>query len=275
MAGEWIKMRASLLANPKVIRIARTLLQDPNFLAWFAGDTRDVTHNAAALPCVTDANLKLLPVITRVTVGALLPLWSSVNECAGQDGVLHGTDMVEVDMICGVPGIGRALAKVGWIEVLPNEEGVQFSNFHEHNTVGKERSSGAKSNAERQKEFRERKRLEREKRDVTEVGAITLLSNHREEKKREERIPPTPQGVRFADFWQAWPNTDRRSRKVECEKKWKAKGLDPIADQILAHVEACKGTRKWQEGFEPAPLTYLNGRLWEDGDAAPEQRSFV
>lgn len=76
----------------------------------------------------------------------------------------------------------------------------------------------------------------------------------------------SPKSARFAEFWQTWPSTERRTRKAECEKKWKAKGLDAIADQILAHVVTCKGTRKWQDGFEPAPMTYLNGRMWEDGD---------
>lgn len=83
--------------------------------------------------------------------------------------------------------------------------------------------------------------------------------------------PPTPRvGVRFAEFWLAWPNTDRKSRKADCEKKWKLKNLDLLADRILAHIAACKGTRKWQDGYEPAPLTYLNGSLWEDDDAAPD-----
>ena len=26
-----------------------------------------------------------------------------------------------------------------------------------------------------------------------------------------------------------------------------------------------KLTRQWQDGFEPAPLTYLNGERWRDG----------
>lgn len=208
----WIKMRGTLLTNPKVIGVARALLQDAEFLAWSGWGapgvrvmqntdrdvTRDVTgdgerHGAASQP-VTGVMLALLPVVTRVTVGALLPLWSMVNECASPDGVLPGADTFVLDTICGVPGIGRALAKVGWIEILPNGEGICFTNFEEHNTVGRVRSSAAKTGAERTKEYRERKRQER---DASRAVTVTSQRDHREEKNREDRnTPPNPpQGV--------------------------------------------------------------------------------
>lgn len=271
MSGEWIKMRGSLLNNPKVIRIARTLIQDAEFMAWYFGDVRqarherDVTSNEPHFSDVTERGLDFIPPVTRITVGALLPLWSAVNECAGTNGVLKATDLFEIDTMCGVPGMGYALVKVGWIEVLPNENAVRFLNFHEHNTVGRERSTSAKTNAERQAEHRAKKKAEAEKNNGESNDRSNVTSNRREEKRREDI---SPVASRFQDFWTAWPNTDRRTRKAECEKKWKAKGLDSIADQILAHVEICKLTRKWQDGYEPAPLTYLNGKLWEDGDPA-------
>jgi hypothetical protein len=87
--------------------------------------------------------LALLPVVIRVTVGSLLPLWSTVSECGSDDAFLPLADAVAIDTICGVPGIGRALARVGWIDLLPNEEGVSFPNFHEHNTVGRQRGAAA------------------------------------------------------------------------------------------------------------------------------------
>ena len=52
--------------------------------------------------------------------------------------------------------------------------------------------------------------------------------------------------------------------KAECEKKWKARGLDPIADEIVGHVHSMLKTKQFKE-FTPAPLTYLNQRRWEDG----------
>lgn len=79
--------------------------------------------------------------------------------------------------------------------------------------------------------------------------------------------PVVPKGTvsRFPEFWLAWPATDRKTGKAKCEEKWRKQNLDAIAEQVLSHLEAMKQTRKWQEGFEPAPMTFLNGRHWEDG----------
>jgi uncharacterized protein YdaU (DUF1376 family) len=70
---------------------------------------------------------------------------------------------------------------------------------------------------------------------------------------------------RFREFWETWPSTDRKVAKAKCEQRWKARKLDTVADQILAHVGAMKGSKAWKEGYEPAPLTYLNQSRWEDG----------
>ncbi len=76
---------------------------------------------------------------------------------------------------------------------------------------------------------------------------------------------------RFPDFWVAWPNTDRKADRKKCLAKWQRHGWDAIADEIVAHVAAMKATRKWRDGFEPAPLTYLNGERWRDGVNAPDR----
>jgi hypothetical protein len=65
-----------------------------------------------------------------------------------------------------------------------------------------------------------------------------------------------------------WPKSKRKVGKAECEKRWAARGLDAKADAILAHVQALKASRQWKDGFEPAPLTYLNQRRWEDDEPA-------
>lgn len=70
--------------------------------------------------------------------------------------------------------------------------------------------------------------------------------------------------LRFPEFWELWPKTARKVAKAECAKKWRLHGLDSHADAILRHVAAMKSTRQWSEGYEPAPLTYLNQRRWED-----------
>jgi hypothetical protein len=52
--------------------------------------------------------------------------------------------------------------------------------------------------------------------------------------------------------------------------KWGKKGLDNIADRIINHVKAMKQSKQWKDGFNPAPLTYINQERWED-DNAPKR----
>lgn len=274
MAGEWIKMRGSLLTNPKVIRMARTLLLNTAFVNWYG---RHVTRNEMPKTGVTVNNDTAISVVTRVTVGALLPIWFSVNDCASDDGVMVGAGLCDLDTIAGVPGIGTALESVGWIEVLPNEEGILFPNFNEYNTVGKQRSGGVKTNAERQAAFRERRRNES---NAQKCVTFSLQSNHREEKNREEKkTPKVPKGtaVRFEDFWNAWPKGDRKQDRIKCLEKWTKESLDLLVEKILADISVKTNSEKWREGFVEAPLVYLNNRRWEDGAEAgvAQQESFV
>lgn len=68
----------------------------------------------------------------------------------------------------------------------------------------------------------------------------------------------------FGRFWDAWPSTGRKVAKAKCREKWRGACLDAIAEQVIGHVVAMKATQQWLDGYEPAPLTYLNQRRWED-----------
>lgn len=70
--------------------------------------------------------------------------------------------------------------------------------------------------------------------------------------------------VRFEDFWKEFP-VNRKVGKKPCMDKWGKKGLDNIADRIINHVKAMKQSKQWKDGFNPAPLTYINQERWEDG----------
>ena len=72
---------------------------------------------------------------------------------------------------------------------------------------------------------------------------------------------------RFDEFWSTWPTSKRKVAKSTCETKWLKLKLDTVADRILANVNALKGSEQWTSGYEPAPLTYINQRRWEDGVA--------
>ncbi|APW38470.1 hypothetical protein RD110_15725 [Rhodoferax koreense] len=172
MAESWIRMRGSLVNNPKVIKMARVLLADAEFMEWFGCD--GVT---SASRCVTERHASVtrrhVSVVTRVTVGALVPLWSMVRECASSDETLRDITLFEVDEMAGVPGFGRAMVAVGWL--LEQADGsLQFPNFGEHNTITESRSTEAKTPAERAREYRERKRKES---DSEHHDSVTLDSS--------------------------------------------------------------------------------------------------
>ena len=91
------------------------------------------------------------------------------------------------------------------------------------------------------------------------------------QKESHEGIPSTPTvpkgtgaggAERFDDFWEAYPK--KRARKP-CLKKWRAKGLDSMADDLIADVERRKlHDDRWRRDYAPDPLTYLNQERWTD-----------
>lgn len=83
---------------------------------------------------------------------------------------------------------------------------------------------------------------------------------------------PTPCSGEFERFWSAWPKSERKQGKSKCYEVWKKKKLDSIAEQILSHVEAMKGSEGWRGGYDPMPLTYLNRGAW-DGAELPANSS--
>lgn len=69
--------------------------------------------------------------------------------------------------------------------------------------------------------------------------------------------------ARFDEWWEIYPN--KTAAKL-ARKKWNAKGLDEIADKLIADVKARMASdRKWREGFVPNPTTYINQERWNDG----------
>jgi uncharacterized protein YdaU (DUF1376 family) len=78
---------------------------------------------------------------------------------------------------------------------------------------------------------------------------------------------------KFDEFWSVWPQSRRKVAKAAVFSKWKKLGLDAVADSIISSVNALKATEQWTTGFEPAPLTFINQRRWEDeAVVAPARR---
>ena len=86
------------------------------------------------------------------------------------------------------------------------------------------------------------------------------------DKIREDKIISN---VRFEDFWKEYP-VNRRVGKKSCLYKWDKKNLDSIADKIINHVKVMKQSKAWRDGFNPAPLTYINQERWDD-DNTPKR----
>jgi len=175
MAGDWIKMRGALLEHPKVVAITRHLWINPKFKSWI------LPGCLAPEGLVSDAALRC------VTCGALLRFWSASREHGkwhGEDLVLKHSELVDVDQMSGVPGLGEAMLEVGW---LRNSDGLILPNFKEFNVP--------MTGAERQKVYREKHHNESVTTPLREPRHKTVT---REEKRREEKKednPPTPLGA--------------------------------------------------------------------------------
>lgn len=86
------------------------------------------------------------------------------------------------------------------------------------------------------------------------------------EEEKEKTI--SSQATRFEEFWSSWPSSKRKVGKAAVQAKWQRHHLDKVADLILAHVASMKTSEQWTTGFEPAPMTYINQRRWEDENQA-------
>jgi hypothetical protein len=181
MAQDWIKMKRGMRADPKVIAMARSLIDTPGFLESCVTDARHVTE------CVTFA------VVTRVTVAGLLDVWSALNHSLKSDGRAAYMTLGDVDAMAEIPGFGEAMRKVGWVSVLASG-GLVFPNFAENNAPAKERS-GAMTAAERQAARRARLKAEKEAEKaapepVTMSRHVTLEEKRRDIKRESAGATP-------------------------------------------------------------------------------------
>lgn len=213
MAGDWIKMRPSLLSSPKVNGIARAL-----------EDSRDVSKVLTTGYSGYMSSIVTRDVMRSVTVTSLLIIWGAANEHTS-DGIFRNADLSDLDDMVGIPGFGEAMEAVGWAEFDKEQCCVILPNFNEYNTCGKDRT--AESNRERQKRYREKKKA---KSNVT--GDVT--DNGREEKSREEIS--IPDGIDrtawldYEDYRAKMPKKNHLTPKAR-EIAWKRLALLSMPDQ--------------------------------------------
>jgi len=88
--------------------------------------------------------------------------------------------------------------------------------------------------------------------------------------EKQKALVQPKAAARFHEFWSAYPV---KKGKADAEKTWQRKGLDAIADQILAHVALMKAEdNDWREGYAPHGSTYVNGEGWHDEPKRKPQR---
>lgn len=101
------------------------------------------------------------------------------------------------------------------------------------------------------------------------TGQPSAKAPHTTVSSSSKKTPQPPKGEAgggFQRFWNAYPSCTKKAARLQCWTKWKDKELEPLADQIVAHVEAMKKNEQWQRDggrYIPAPLVYLNQARYE------------
>lgn len=158
----------------------------------------------------------------------------------------------------------------GWVNHRCEKEIAQYTKFVQHNK--KISKKGVKIRQAKAAQRRASKGSDPEETlrppsgDPAGNPAATLTETEIEIEKQKDKNPSSTASTPFENFWKTWPASKRKVGREACEKKWRLKGLDEVADEILAHVRAMKQTEQWREGFEPSPITYLNQSRWLDGN---------
>lgn len=229
MAGEWIKFELATADKPEVLRMARILGIDKDSV-----------------------------------VGKLVRLWAWFDKNS-VDGVVDGVVVEDIDAICYQNGFANTLVSVNWLTVCSEGDRLSIPNFDRHNG-----ESAKKRALKNERQARWRANVDADVGDKSATKASTKAST-REEKRRDIKTT-SPKGdfsAGFQHFWEAWPASDRKVAKAKCAECWKRFGLDSMADAVVAHVVVMRQSEQWQKGFEPAPLTYLNQRRWQDASETP------
>lgn len=252
MAGAWIKMRGGLFNSPKLIAMSRILQQDRQFRDWLcpgSGSMKDRTVSDHASRCVT---------------GALLCVtWSWSREFGkcleNDDCLLEQITIEDIDGIAGAPGVGLAMASVGWAIEAPSTQGVILPKFFsEHNIP-------PMTDAERAKAYRARKR-EMEHDDSGEVA-----SRNRHE---TSVISPLPQKRRAEQSKQQIAS----SEAICCEEQQQSPLTPPKGASLgdnpqtpEARLERLSGS-PWS--IDPATLDAEGSRILHDVLSHPANDRF-
>ncbi len=205
MSDDWVKMRTDLYRDPKICIIADRLLASDGPLASHirnvTGCDMSVTRN----------------VMRNVTVGALVTLWGVTRHRGRRDSddlVILNATLSVVDDIAELPGLGEAMAVVGWAS--EDEHGVVFPGFFGEFNV-EPANDRKEKNAERQ-------RRHREKSNALRNANVAQQSNAREEKSKSKSKSKSREEE--TNLESATPPRSTRRKSVKAEDVALPDGMD-------------------------------------------------
>ncbi len=68
----------------------------------------------------------------------------------------------------------------------------------------------------------------------------------------------------FENFWNSYNKKVGRKKSFEKYKLLSKKNILPDINEHIEIIEKWHKTKKWKDGYQPHPTTWLNGELWDD-----------
>lgn len=109
---------------------------------------------------------------------------------------------------------------------------------------------------------------------LTQAEADTASEEHQEHVHQaapaaRERMPKGAKGT-AEEFNRVWAVYPVKKGKADAERHWRTQRLDPMADEIIAHIRKMEAEdEQWRNGFIPHGSTYFCGKRWEDEPTGP------
>lgn len=136
---------------------------------------------------------------------------------------------------------------------------------YQANSSAKAKAGKASAEARRKKAqaSKDRKKAEREQKGTGVEQALNGCATNQEPITNNQE--PVKTYASFDEFWSLYP---KKVNRTKTEAKWeKLKVTDDLFSEIAENIRARLAAGEWREGekkFIPDPLTYLNGKRWED-----------
>ncbi|WP_336702853.1 DnaT-like ssDNA-binding domain-containing protein [Pantoea dispersa] len=246
MAGNWIKMSASLKTHPKVNEIAALLESPAEGSAGF-----DVSVGGQRGELLTRN-------VTRcVTVTALLLIWNAASEHTS-DGVFRNVDLSYLDVLAEFSGFGEAMAAVGWAVYDAEEHCVILMTNNDESVVSGSKKSSA---AERQRRYRQRKRAQKNVTQSVTPSITRYATNVTQPVTRDV----TPGVTRYACFnYLRSKTTHKNQNNTYRAREFPSRSVDNSVSEKPQAVVA-QGLRAVQ-GADADALTHPSQQIGHDDD---------